>query len=982
MQRELTSHRSGLRPLEGEMSRLQRNKTSISTLQIIAAAMIILGVLVGLAFFMAQPKPEAPPKSKITYQEPPTAKPQPKTAGTDEPFVPVPSPTPAVAAPADQTAAVVAAAAPENEVQYRITGTVTNAADKSPVAKARVTASRMPSPGEAPPPRKPGRRGPDPNDAGYATTKEDGTYEVVLMKPGVFSVEFTAKGLITGKKISDALTPEQPERELNIELSSGATVSGRVKVTGSAVGAPDLKVYVEHGPETKTDADGRYDLAGLAPGESGVVVELRGTEYVAGKALPFQKVKIATVSDHLKNVDFEVDVAGIVWGYVTSGNKQPVPNADVVLCTSDSPLSQALNSMVKQAPPLSNKSGDDGYYELRGVPLNQPWRLYATCKESAPQLADPFLLTKDLRSVRIDVFLFSGSNVLGVVKSDKGEVIQDADISCIPAYSKLLSPVEAPQAFRGARSDEAGQFTITQLPPGEYQLFARKKGFKISAMGYPIYPDGYSDIKVELTLASADDGQYRVFGVVKDNKGAAVDGANIKLSGMSGATFDAMVRTTTSAGDGKFNFDGVNTGYYSLEVTKEGFAPTTMRRVRLNEEIQLVLKQTAMIRGFVTARDTGKAPPTYTVDAYPMSAGGEGKLDMMTMMSGATNSMSFSNPDGSFEMSVNAGAYRLEAKAEGYAPARAEVDVQAGQVMDGVKLVLDNRGGTISGTVYAGDGSSVQGAQVTLIEASSPAEAMMMLPSAQGANTQQVGADGSFSFENLAAGSYIVVAKHPRYATGTSEMIDVAQGGKQDNVRVRLGFGGGVEGYVYKQGQVSVGAVVMVVGNGATKSATTDKSGHYLIDGLATGTYQAMVTEISSGDISSIYGARGLQVSVQEGQTARCDFGSQSGARIEGQCVPGPTSMLGGRVVLHMPGGVPVPLGGMADVSQLMGQSSGVNPMGNFTLEDVAQGDWQLDVYYFELGGANPLQVRYVHTELVTVAESQVIPLTLNISNF
>jgi len=461
-----------------------------------------------------------------------------------------------------------------------------------------------------------------------------------------------------------------------------------------------------------------------------------------------------------------------------------------------------------------------------------------------------------------------------------------------------------------------------------------------------------------------------------------VDGANIKLSGMSGATFDGMERSTTSSGGGKFNFDGVNTGYYSLEVSKEGFAPTTIRRVRLNEEIEVVLKQTATIRGFVTARDTGRAPATYTVDAYPLSSGGDGGVDVMSMMSGATNSMSFSNPDGSFEMRVNAGGYRLEAKAEGYAPSRVEIEVQAGQVMDGVKIVLDNRGGTISGTVYAGDGASVQGAEVTAIEATTPAQAMMLLPSAQGDNTQQVGADGSFSFENLAASTYVIVAKHPRYATGTSQMIELAQGGKQENVRIRLGFGGGIEGYVFREGQPSVGAVVMIAGNGATQSATTDKTGHYSVDGLATGTYQAMVTEIASGDISSIYGARGLQVTVQEGQTARCDFGSQTGARIEGQCVPGPTSMLGGRVVLHAPGAVPVPLGGMADITQLMGQSTGVTPMGSFELEDVPQGDWQLDVYYFELGGANPLQVRYVHTELVTVAESQVVQLQLNISNF
>ena len=338
------------------MSRIQRKTTAITTLQIVAAAVIILAVLVGLAFFLAQPKPEAPPKSKVSYQAAPTEKPKPKKSGGDDPFVPVSSPKKASAKQDDvQAASAESTETPQNDTPYRITGLVTNANDNLPLAEARVTAIRIASPGESAPPPSPSprpgggfRRGGDPNDIGYATTNDDGTYELTLIKPGTYRVEFTAKGFMNVQKIAEALTQEQPVQKVNAELASGATVSGRVKIAGSNEGAPELRVYVEHGADTTTDADGNYELTGLMPGEAGVTVELRGSEFVAGKALPFQKVKIATAQDHVRNVDFEVEAAGIVWGYVTSGDKLGVPNADVVLCTSDSPLNRRFSASMPE----------------------------------------------------------------------------------------------------------------------------------------------------------------------------------------------------------------------------------------------------------------------------------------------------------------------------------------------------------------------------------------------------------------------------------------------------------------------------------------------------------------------------------------------------------------------------------------------------------------------------------------------------------
>ena len=104
------------------------------------------------------------------------------------------------------------------------------------------------------------------------------------------------------------------------------------------------------------------------------------------------------------------------------------------------------------------------------------------------------------------------------------------------------------------------------------------------------------------------------------------------------------------------------------------------------------------------------------------------------------------------------------------------------------------------------------------------------------------------------------------------------------------------------------------------------------------------------------------------------------GARIEGQCVPGPANMLGGRAVLQRPGFMLAPLGETVDVTRLMGQSVGIDPGGTFIMEDVMPGEWQVDIYYFELGVANPLEVRYVHSEFIQVEQGEVLPLVLNVA--
>lgn len=967
------------------MAPRRRSISSVSSVQVIAMVVLVLIALIGLAFMLAPRKPAPPPTSRISYEAPPEE----KEAHTPEPFVEIAAPAPAAPPVAATPEAVPAAVVEEPKLALKITGSVLNAANQAPIPNAKITVVRKRTAEDrvalASMDRRERRRMRGQLlDKEEASSDEQGAFAIDVTQAGVYEVTVNAPGYIAFTAETDLLNEALLEYRLEARLSSGASISGRVTEVGTGKGAGGVTVRVESvgGPSGVTDTEGNYIVEGLPVGEFGVAVDLRDSPYMAGQTLPFQKVAIKSADQKLKNINFEVEAAGVVWGYVLSPDQTPITEANVILSSDQSMLAQALSTIAKKSAPITDMTGEDGYYELTGVPFNQEWRIHALSGVYAPQLSEPFLLTAAQRNVRIDVYMFAGTNVYGQVVTDSGQTVPGAEVICIPAYSRFFSSMTAPQAFRNANSDADGVFAIEELPAGEYQLFAQKQGYKITPVGMPIYPDGYSDMKgVKLVLNSVEEGSYAVYGKAVDDRGLGIDGVNIRLTGVSMGGLQGSERSTTTAGGGQFRLDGVATGQYTIIAEKDGYSPTTVRRVRLNDETRVLMRQTAVVRGRVLVKGRSEPLEMYEVAAYPLSES-TGSVNVMGMMGDNTRSEQFYAPDGSYELSINAGTYRLEATAAGYTPARTEIKVEAGEVLTGIDLTLDEEGGVIAGAVFAADSGSVAGATVTLLEASSPAEALMMLASnaVPDDRIQQVGGDGAFSFDSLPAGEFVIVAQHPGYPTAQSELIVLGEADRQDNVRVRFGAGGAVEGYVYSEGQAVPGAVILVVGNGVTQNATTDESGYYYLDGLSSGVYQAMVTDISSGDLSSIYDARGVQLTVEEGVATRYDFGTQDGARIEGQCVPGPVNMLGGRAVLVRPGMSQAPLGETVDVTQLLGQSVGINPAGGFIMEDIMPGEWQLDIYYFEMGVGNPLEVRYVHSEFIQVEQGEVLPLVLNVS--
>ena len=947
--------------------------SSVSTLQILSVCLLLIFVVIVFAWLYAPERPVAPPTSRLSYEPPPPRPPTPSLEA--EPFQEEDS-IPINFSSVEEHISDDQEVTEQKDYNIVLQGVVQDNDTNGPVENVSIQVMLLFV---------------DSNEIALGfinpmnsmlrtETNSSGKYDVSLPITGRYSVSYIHQDYVT-EQIEFTVGDADTAMVRNIRLHQGATVSGRITEEGTGRGAANLTVTAQDANKSAvSDEDGYYELRGFEPGELSIYLNLDNAPYQAGRELPFQRIRINQPGESIRNIDFRVAPAGIVWGYVTTPDEEPV-QAVVVLTSSQSIVSQALNAVWRQQPPLTSTTDMHGYYELVGVPLNEQWRVYAASSNdsNAPQLTGPFILNVNHREARMDIYLFPGSNIRGVVRDTRRNLVENAEVICIPAFSQLLGPMNSAQAFADATTDANGFFEIQQVPAGTYQLFTFKEGYKFTTTGQHVYPNGYSDIEgVTLTLFPQDEGRYRVYGTVINANRQPVQ-AQVSLDGISTESFNSLNRATTTDGQGSFLFDGIEAGSYQLTVSSEGYATRTVSNVRLNQPNEITLQAASIIRGQVLVRHTNQPPEYFSVSANPLTSMGGifGRIESEIGQRG----WSGSDPTGRFEISVAAGEYRLEAIATNYVPARAEVSVEAGEVLDGIVLYLQDSGGTIAGRVITRDGSSPQGARVALIESDTADQALAMLAVDMSGNIQQVGADGYFEFTMLPSGTYMVMAQHRNYAPASDGPIYLETGETIRNIEILLGAGGALEGYVYRDGRPVTGAMVIVLAAGRPYTTTTESDGYYYLDGLSSGSHQAIFSTSDASDIMGLFNTQGAIVEIEDGRVTRHDFGTGEGTRIEGICSPSPSSFIGGRAVLRQPGFPTANLGDYVNVDQVMGNSTGINSGGLFEFDSVPAGDWQLDIYYFEASASILSSLRYVHTEIISIThEDTVINLDIALS--
>ena len=797
----------------------------------------------------------------------------------------------------------------------------------------------------------------------------NGSFSINIVSEGAYILTGNLANYIAIEGRPVYLSEEERMVVADVKMSRGATISGRVIELGSARGAEGVTVITKFA-DAKTDDQGNYTLSGLEPGEYEVSINLKDVAYAPGPVLPFKRVTLQNPDEEMRNVNFEIEPAGLVWGYVYTPDRKPINGASLVLGGMQSVVSQAINAVMRETPPLSDRSNNEGYYELIGVPLNQEMQVYATSEDHAPQLADPFVLTARHRTAHIDIFMFPGSAIYGRVVDSGLTPIQDAQVLLLPSYQKLFSPLDTPQALRGSSSEEDGTFVLKEIPAGNYQLLAMREGYKYSAIGQPIYPDGFHDITgVRVILSAVGDGAHTIFGTVKDSGGSTIGGAEIQLGGLSTEAFGPVSDETVTDNSGEFVFEGIDAGTYQLTVTASGYATETVARVLLDEETNVTLDAASQVNGRVLVRELNQPPSQYSVSASPIRDDNDPTLGLDAFIAGAP-SKTFNASDGSFTLELRPGFYKLEARASDYTPGRTDISLEPDQVLSGITIYVSESGGRIEGRVQTSDGGNPQGAVVSLAEPNLSPEFFSSIAGLGSENQTQVGEDGVFVFEKLPAGEYLVTADHEHYTPVTHGPVILQENGNASGIVLRLSTGGAVEGYVYQNGQVVPGAIITLDVVGRPHFTTTDDNGFYRLENLPSGKRQIRLTLTGiGGSLSAASEVSSAQIT--DGQTTQHNFGDVPGTSIVGQFSQPPIELsdLPGGFVVHGAPGTGLPLYGdtftLRDYDQIRTQFpnvTSIGPDGVFMISDVTPGEWQLSFLFLE-----GMSLRVVHSKLVTI---------------
>ncbi|HEY0709821.1 MAG TPA: carboxypeptidase-like regulatory domain-containing protein [Polyangia bacterium] len=433
--------------------------------------------------------------------------------------------------------------------------------------------------------------------------------------------------------------------------------------------------------ESASDAEGRFALAGLAPGPWTVMVEAPGFG-----TLRLERVDVPSRPLVLK-LEGEARSLG---GQVVDGRAH-VADARVVLA------GPALSV------PREVRSNDKGLFLFHGLGFGRfVLRAIAGDKVSRSVAVVIDEETGWLPPVRLP--LADGARVTGVAIDDVGRPVPNAEIELTDSPAD-----EAPETGRAGRD---GRFLVGPVAPGKYEVWARAPGHAMAKPAEVIaHAEGAAEVSLRLARAvqitgkivdeagrplagvlvsaAAESASVQDFAVLSGKLPLAADAANLPAQALAAK---GQLRSAPSDGGGRFAIADLPPGRFNVIATAETRLPVARGPLALAPGKSADLGALALplglpLRGRLV--DEAGAPirgVRIDVRRTDVATGGE-----YTAVAGE---------DGRFVAFVPPGHFTLVAVAPRRAPAqKAGLVVQKDQPSEEVELRLERADAVLEGTV-------------------------------------------------------------------------------------------------------------------------------------------------------------------------------------------------------------------------------------------------------------------------------------------
>ncbi len=705
-----------------------------------------------------------------------------------------------------------------------------------------------------------------PRELGRTVSNPDGTFELLGMDEGRVFLDGRSDGWFVRTPGTARLARGQIVDGVELRASPGGRVRGVVigPDGGPAAGAhvsvrPGLNAFFGQITErqyrwleTVTDKNGRFDLPGV-PAGSGYTVAA-SAPYLALEEVHGVDVAVGQVTD----VTVTGHQGAVVAGRVLDPQGKPVAGANVAMVYLD--ISRVLFSADGRDEPVVTDA--EGRFRLTHVAAGRV-AFVAAAVDQAPSNIEELAVVDGGVYDDLALQLGEGATVRGRVVDDQKQPVAGVAVDLRPferpsdpQFLKMMLKVRHVEATTGAD----GTFVAKGLTGERLIVQAQKSGYT-TAVRFGVRLDE-PDLVVEI------------------QRGATVRG-KVAIGDQPLTRFRVETRTS--------------------EIPKPADANATAGATANADNAR---------RRERPATD-GNSGPTWAGPGRRGNRQGTQQLaEGETMMGRGMNGLDgnwkeIQSADGTFELrGIPPGRVRVRVRADGYLDAASqEVDLQPAQTSDVLAFALAP-GQAVGGRVVDEAGKPVSDAQVTAYKQRDGGgrgpfnfqvdiEDFDFLALSSSVNNRSAVTDskGHFAVQALEPGKYRFTARHPDLAKSSAKDVEVKAGVPTPEFEIKLDGGGGVEGLVKGLADRPLADAMMVAFSlqaGTMRSAPTDKTGFYRIDGLPPGQYVVFKSRLDERadniPLELLSNMRLKTVTVKQGKFTRLDVqdDSEDGVRVFG----------------------------------------------------------------------------------------------------
>lgn len=378
----------------------------------------------------------------------------------------------------------------------------------------------------------------------------------------------------------------------------------------------------------------------------------------------------------------------------------------------------------------------DGRFELRALRAADA-ELHVTQTDFRPEVVRIEGLVEGEERRDVTIVLTAGERVAGIASLPGGEPAAGAEVRLVDT-GRSNAERTAVHDSRKVAADADGRFSIGGLGTGPFALRAVHRA--AGEEGEVLHKVYVEDVRPTDELALALAPTLALACDVRDDVGRPVPSFRLRARQQDVAIPHAVQAPYEDAGT-SVRLAGLVPGRWQVSASAPGRTPS--------DDLAVVLPHGGAPIAITLTRAGAVAGRVLDPDGRPV-AGGEVAVEGSSWRTTATED------DGSFRIEdLPAGPLTVVADSDDWAPSEElDVELAPGGTVDG--LVLELRlGGSLTGEVYAPDGSPAIGA-------------MIMVQAARGNDDAQLisDAEGRFAAEHLEPGSYNVIAMPDLNALG------------------------------------------------------------------------------------------------------------------------------------------------------------------------------------------------------------------------